>query len=149
MKRFNGKVGKKIGQHVWLHKTSAHTVLSEIEQEEINATHFNFDVVRVNLATREIALIKCESFDSQHEPVIESTLNLLTGRRTEMQTNPLIYHHKHLMVCKDTYQGFDVAESELRSHTWLSRSPRTRTFSSKIGRKMFWSEWLNEQGLEQ
>ncbi|QFT40080.1 MULTISPECIES: hypothetical protein [unclassified Vibrio] len=145
-KRYNG-VGKRISSNIWVHRTYASEHLTTHELNALELVDFQYDVVRLDLTTRDIALIRCEDFDGQHEPVIVETLNLSSGKRTTSNTNPLIYHHKWLFVT-DEYAGFDVAAAKARSERWQLHSPRTRNFTSRIGRLNYWRDWLTSVGLE-
>lgn len=87
-KRYNG-VGKRISSNIWVHRTYASEHLTTHELNALELVDFQYDVVRLDLTTRDIALIRCEDFDGQHEPVIVETLNLSSGKRTTSNTNPL------------------------------------------------------------
>ncbi|MEZ8733858.1 hypothetical protein [Vibrio sp. 10N.239.312.D08] len=146
MKPYNGIVGKKIGSNVWLHKSSQHTLLSADEIDRVVGSGFEYDVVRIDLKSRKLTLIKCVDFDLTHEPVLVESLNLDTGKITKQGANPLIYHHKYLFVTPE-YAGFCYHQSKQRGELWQSLSPRTRDFSSRIGRREFWYKWLRIQKL--
>ncbi|MDN2483862.1 hypothetical protein [Vibrio agarivorans] len=141
-------VGKRIGHKVWFHTQYQSERLTEQEMLEVADSGFDHEVVRLDVKTREIALIKYVDFYNTHEPILSRSLNLTSGKVTHQGVNPLILHHKHQTVKPDfDLHGFDYVESVKRSEDWQSRSPRTRSFTSRIGRLDFWQGHLFAIGL--
>lgn len=50
-------------------------------------------------------------------------------------------------MVRPDYSGFDVEEAMERSIAWKSALNRDAVVSSRIGRKIFWQNWLQEQWL--
>ncbi|MCY9866107.1 hypothetical protein OTK49_26580 [Vibrio coralliirubri] len=150
-------IGKKVGEHVWVHKDYAELVCNKDKYQMMSAalpSGFSYDVVRVSQKVDEVAFIRSPDFNTSHEPIVSDsirvTLNadgeLSVSKATKEQKDPLIYHHKWLFV-QDDYKGFDVEEAKLRSLEWKSKLGVDRVVSSKIGRCSFWDNWLKQNSI--
>lgn len=146
-------LGKKMSNYIWVHKN----YIEEILPVDISffKESLDFDVVRINTKNlNEISFIKVEDFDKQNEPIIQKSYTVKDINQPEeikvleSGNNPLIYHHKWLMV-KDDYTGFDVAESKIRSLVWKKELGINKEISSQIGRLNFWNQWLLENKIEE
>ena len=151
-------VGKKIGNKVWFH--SLYKEYCKVENINMPTDIFDidkYDVIRFDLKTFEIVLIKCDDFFGKKEPCILNTrtytLNknneyfISAERNYENNKNKLIYHHKWLFV-KDDFPFFNVSESIERSITWKTILGTNKSISSKIGYSNFWDKWLEDNNIE-
>jgi len=155
LKRSEKGVGKKIDKNIWFHKKYINDFMTnEMFNYYIKdiPKSFSFDIIRYNEKEKELMLIKTKDFNSSHEPIIEDSYKIsiinsvkINYKKSTLE-NPLIYHHKWLFV-KDDYKGFDVSESKKRSHEWKSVLGVNKELSVKIGRKLFWDNWLIENNL--
>ena len=149
-------VGKKMGNHIWVHKDY---VTDLMHKEDYNLFHqalpedFDFTIIRYDTKKNEIAFIECNDFDTANEPTVgaiyrvnidNDTVNL--SKILNPPKDPLIYHHKWCFV-KDDYIGFDVHKSQERSFEWKSVLGVNKEISNKIGRLSFWDNWLEDQNL--
>ncbi len=151
-------VGKKIGDKVWFHNLYKEYCKVEniVLPNEIFKTE-EYDVIRFDLKTFEIALIKCDDFINKNEPCIlevkifslneEKEYFLKSIKSYEDSKNKLIYHHKWLFV-KDEFPYFNVEESIQRSIKWKTLLGTNKSISSKIGYSNFWDKWLKDNNIE-
>lgn len=140
---------KKILEKVWLHKSALKQLSSEHRayvKKIIRNNPIDFDVVRFDIATNNVTLIKVEDWNNQYEPVLVYSVTIKSdgtvSKRNESKDNPTIYHQKELFVNED-YRGFDVKEAYERTKVWKA----LKLPSSKIGRYKYWSEELEKAGI--
>lgn len=159
-KRYN--LGKRVGDHVWFEKRYVLDIMTKSDLKELddilNSSLENKEIehikkskiIRYSPKDKTVAYIKSDDFDEKEEPTVGDSLliNLKdkTIKTTPQNKNPLIYHHKWLMV-KDDYDGFNIKKSKERSILWKSKLGTNKELSSKIGRKNFWDKWLEQNGL--
>lgn len=150
-------IGKKVGEHVWVHKDYAELVCDKDKYQKMAAalpSDFSFDVVRVSQKVDEVAFIASPDFNTSHEPIVSDSIRVSldasgavnVSKVTKEQKDPLIYHHKWLFVLDD-YKGFNVEEAKHRSLEWKSKLGVDRVISSKIGRCSFWDGWLKQNSI--
>jgi hypothetical protein len=145
-------VGKVIGHNIWIHISAADLLPDKIKIEEVIERHADIitpTVIRYDPATNFIALIACDDFDASHEPTVGNSLLIKPegSNLTKKGKNPLIYHHKWLMV-RDSYNGFNVSIAMRRSLAWKSLMGANSKLSSKIGRTDFWNQWIMKENLD-
>ena len=150
-------VGKRIGGFVYFHRMYARDVIGK------NDTHFKYyqklvkalalqnsnielyDIIKYDPSTGNISLIMSLDFETRPEPLVYSVLNYKMGsivpdKTIEYQKGKQpIYHHKWLFV-KDSFDGFDVRDSMLRSLEWLEaiKSVEDPKKFSRIGSQEYW-----------
>jgi hypothetical protein len=145
-------VGKRIGQCVWFHYLYRHLILTgdeiaRVESEIQNEALVGINLIKINLSTRVISLIASQQFDTIDEPALDFTFNMNKGKLTRYRVNPPIFHQKFLMVLPD-YNGFNYQESIIRAAQWKDKAPTDeKAFYLKIGRSVYWQEWLSHVGL--
>ncbi|PSU31759.1 hypothetical protein [Photobacterium lutimaris] len=139
-------VGKRIAGKLYFHKIYMGDHLTESEAALVTDIPRMYEVIRLDVRTREIVLVDYVDFFNAHEPVIKTTYNVYADKERKQGNNPLVHHHKNQMVKPDFY-GFFYQESVDRSRAWQALSPRTRQFTSQIGRLNFWQEWLSTVNL--
>ena len=153
LKPVNWHLGKKMGNNIWFHISYAKqfNLNSNTLDDMCSKLKFKPNIVRIDTKKDLVSLINSPDFDVSKEPFIkESALfsnNELLKINNE-QENPQIYHHKWMFV-DESYSGFDYQEQIQRSITWKSLLGVNKTVSSRIGRKKYWLNWLEEQGIEQ
>lgn len=156
-------VGKRVGDNVWFEKSYIEEVIPNKTIEKIENLLENLstkekehitksNIVRYSPKENSIAFIQSDDFNKENEPTVGDSLllKLKTSevKLTKKSSNPLIYHHKWLMV-RDDYKGFDLEESKKRSIQWKTLLGNDKITSSKIGRKDFWEKWLQNNGLSE
>lgn len=149
IKRSNFGVGKLIGGQIYFHRNHADRCLFDEGIELMRATEsdvpFEFNCMRFDLKTGQLAFVECPDFDTSREPVVGRMYVVDSsdepGKVTKFFNQ--IYHHKWLWV-DNSYSGFDVAESWEWSKTWLSvlTEPADGTNTSR------WIGQLNRFGLK-
>lgn len=142
------KVGKKIGQTLYIHQSAIDTLTNTAitlvnEAKKFLPNDFNFEILKINDKNKEVSFIDSPDWNTNHEPIVGDSykINLSEGKltyRKGREKNPQIYHHKWMFV-KETYKGFDVEESRKRSKKW-------ETLTIKINKKKIGNQdyWLNE-----
>jgi len=146
-----------MGNNLYLHHSAAKTYLSRSAKSYMNNVLVNKPkafglVVKLDTSTKPFKIIsytEAPKWDSEHEPQLGIVHNLTSSGWTQKapQQDPLIYHHRWLFVQTD-YQGFSVASSMKRSLAWKTIvGGANRDLSSRIGRKSFWDNWLQKNGL--
>ena len=153
-KKYN--VGKKIGNQIWIHKnyiTDIMTVNEYLDYENELPTDYQFNLLRIDLKTNEIAFINSPDFNDSNEPLVGQSIRVSKkedsfslSKIQNPPKDPLIYHHKWLFV-KDDYKGFDINESKKRSIEWKTKLGIDKSITSRIGRLSFWENWLAENNL--
>lgn len=144
-------IGKRMGEHIWIHKSSQHIVPDNIYNI---VKDLSFDIIRLNKKNiNEVALITVDDFNKKPEPIIQEVkvykdINSNMYKTQKATNNPLIYHHKWLMV-SESYSGFDVEQSMLRSLIWKKELGVDKSISSRIGRLDYWNEWLKLNKIEE
>lgn len=143
-------VGKFIGGNVYIHRQYEHLLPQEeySRVRKLVPTVFNFTIIKFNLKTRAFTFIESPDFDTAHEPIVgdmivctpDVTSATWYKKRVILSSeyDPLIYHHKWLMV-KDDYSGFNVEVSKARSVLWTSL---TDVDKSRIGRRSYWRQFV-------
>ncbi len=145
-------IGKMLGRNIWVHVSAIHTLPSDVNVKQLIDKYdsiINPSIVRYDHLSKCVALIECNDFDLIDEPTVGNSLLIKSGGETTLTKqgkNPLIYHHKWLMVSVD-YKGFDIASSMKRSLLWKSLLGTNAALSSRIGRKSFWEQWTKEVAL--
>ena len=138
-------VGKQMGSKVWVHSNYA---LEILDPEILNSAlsqipkSFSYVVLRYDPKNQTLAFIDSPDFNSSPEPEVGASYCVdLTQKKnprlTKPPRDPLIWHHKWMMV-KDDYPHFDVKESQERSLWWKSKVGVNREVSNRIGRKSTW-----------
>jgi hypothetical protein len=136
-------VGKTIGPHTWLHKLYEGVLPQKVlaaAKRKLPKAH-KYDILKFNKTTEAISFIRSVDFNYSMEPLVGTSIKVTTDglvKKTAASTkNPLIYHHKWLMV-KDGYPGFDIQESIDRSKIWKKAIGSDRSVTSRIGRRNYW-----------
>ncbi len=142
-------VGKVMGDATYVH-VSADDVLPQPDYDAATAAAvawFRYrgetlaynvvKLVRWTNTTPAFTLIHAPLFDTEPEPKIISACRICADvvRHLYYPRQPLIYHHKWLMV-RDGYTGFDVRESKLRTERIL-KLPDAIDFA-RIGHREYW-----------
>lgn len=159
------KVGKRVGDSLWIHKIYMEEVLPQDTINNIQNIHKKFklnlkeknhiqqaNIIRYSEKSGGVALIFSEDFDTNDEPTVGDSIffDFYNNKKTHTfkNKNPLIYHHKWMMV-KDDYKGFNVEKAKKRSIKWKSILGVNKSISSKIGRKDFWEQWIIDNNIEE
>lgn len=145
-------VGKRLGKHIWLHKTGLQSITDLPYRDLIlSLMDEKYCVVRLCSENLSFQLSLCPYFDHQTEPwilghksfeIIDDDAVLIKSSLAQTN-NYLIYHHKHLMVSPH-YTGFYLDKSVRWSEKWKAALPKSRHITSKIGRRQGWSAVLDE-----
>lgn len=144
--RLNGRVGKKVGSNLYIHKSAKNTLPFPEQLLVTETTHylpegFNYEILKINNKEKTVSYIDSPDWNESPEPIIGDSVKITRQgnvSRTKGRTkNKQIYHHKWAMV-EDSYQGFDVEESKARSEEWENAGiPFDR---KKIGNSIYWHE---------
>jgi len=135
-------VGKTIGPNTWVHRqyeTVYPKRLLKTAKKHL-PKDFDYTVVKYDSKAGAISFIESPDFDTADEPLVGDVIRVNSenvARRIRSGRNPMIYHHKWLMV-KDGYSGFDVEKSISRSKKWKSIIGVDSQVSSRIGRRDYW-----------
>lgn len=154
------KVGKLIGNSIYIHKSSIDILLNEyIKANEVRhnlLSHLkileddnkNFDIIKYDFKEKVFVFLKTQDFDNQNEPIIDSYLKIDNKSIKEIiyKHKKPIYHHKWMFV-ENSYKGFNISESIKRSFDWKNKLGTNKKISSKIGYNDFWDDWLKENNL--
>jgi hypothetical protein len=135
-------IGKTIGYNTWVHRQYEHVFQSVflVAAKTRIPADFDYAVVKYNSKTHAVSFIESPDFDTADEPLVGSAIRVIPTKKPKLiraSVNPLIYHHKWLMV-DDTYLGFDVQASKQRSIKWKSIVGVNKVVSSRIGRQGYW-----------
>ena len=101
-----------------------------------------WNTLRINPVTGDIGFQYSPDFDTADEPSLQWTYTVkgveerTTWRAEKNPENAWIWHHKWAWVL-DSYSGFDVRESMLRSLEWVSKWTKGKN-KGGIGRKRTW-----------
>lgn len=128
------EVGKSIGGCLYVHRDYAPASLKDWPVPE----DWDWTIVKIDLSGKKCSFIKCDDFDSAHEPTVGDSLIVKADGSIKIvraPKDPWIYHHKWLMV-GDDYKGFDVEESKARSESWRHLD----VDKARIGKKSYWEE---------
>lgn len=147
VKRSRFGIGKLIGGQLYFHREYAEDILDkndlQLLEESTENCPFNYNTLRYDLKTDQLALVESPDFDTAREPVVGRMLIIEPDGTTKLtKFFNQIYHHKWLWV-DNSYTGFDVAESWEWSKEWLSTltEPADGTNLSR------WIAQLNKFGL--
>lgn len=130
-------VGKQVGSVVYVHRLYECHLPGEVVRsgKRSLSAGFRYDVVRYDWSRNRISFIRVPDFDHAPEPRIHDIVSVEGGVVTSRTLGGrVLYHHKWLFVADD-YSGFDVAESRLRSITWLSLPGIDRR---RVGQRDYW-----------
>jgi hypothetical protein len=132
-------LGKKIGGHIYVHRTYEGKVVPAdiLKAAKKLIGNFKYHVVKWSPKETKVSFIESPDFDTADEPVIGRCLSVKDGKVTEYpkQADPWIYHHKWQFVEPD-YRGFSVAESKERSKSWEAIPGIDK---ARIGKKSYWA----------
>lgn len=147
VRRSKYEVGKAIGGKIYLHK-SYYLVLPKLAQyyyqEYSRLVPFEFNCIRLDTHSNDLAFIECADFNEAREPRVGRICEFDNqGHIHVSRSYQQIYHHKWTMV-KNSYKGFDVEESWKWSAKWLSSLTRRADGSCLQN----WLKQLKEFGLE-
>lgn len=147
---------KKVGYCIYAHKSNLKEFLSNLTNEDSDIalqslnkyhTYFPFDVIKFDKKTKNTSLIKCSSWDSLNEPIVEDSLCInQNGSYRIIAGGTKVYHNKWQFVNSD-YRGFDIEKAKSRTLLW-NRIPNIKGLKSKIGMKDFWYELLEENNID-
>jgi hypothetical protein len=135
-------IGKTIGSNTWVHK-QYETVFPKAVLQEAKKhlpKDFDYTVVKYDSKAEAVSFIQSPDFNSSSEPLVGDVIRISSDgavKKIRSGKNPMIYHHKWLMV-DDDYRGFDVEQSVIRSSTWKTLIGVNREISSRIGRRNYW-----------
>ncbi|MFS1426774.1 hypothetical protein LMH73_006235 [Vibrio splendidus] len=139
-----------MGNNIWFHISYANEHGLELGQlitrQEID---FNPTVIRLDTKTKAVSLIQCDDFDTEHEPTLGKVVTFKADGQASTSlasNNKLIYHHKWQFVRPD-YQGFNYKEAKMRSYVWKSVLGTNKAISSRIGRQLYWNDFLTDHRL--
>ena len=136
-------VGKKMGPDVYIHKSSLKVLPADVKQRVKDAklpANFDWQIIKYNEKTGQISLIESPDWDIVAEPTTGDSFIIKLDGETKLHKAPedpakrMIYHHKWLFVA-ETYKGFDVAESRMRSRIWKAL-PNVDV--RRIGKREYW-----------
>ncbi len=142
--------GKKIGYTTYVHKLYFDT-LSRDELDERILTRakealpysFSYEIIKYNYDNGNVTFIYSPDWNTADEPIVgDAVLVKMNGSKkiTKQKSNPQIYHHKWMFVA-DTYSGFDVERSKLRSKQYANHPELDK---AKMGYKSYWDEFLKK-----
>lgn len=133
-------VGKRIGGAVYVHR-QYESVLGEAvaSAKATLPSGFDYTVIKHNEVNGNVSFIHCPNFDTADEPSTGDYAVVRSDGTIKLHSalaDPYIYHHKWLFVTED-YQGFDVAQSQERSASWMSLDNVDKAL---IGRASYWNK---------
>jgi hypothetical protein len=140
-------IGKKVGSAIYVHRYYAYDIVPKKIMEEAEligmSNYFNWDVVKWDKRKGTVTFVYCPGFDRESEPEIEGVITVNVKNRTrrirKYDNNPLVYHHKWLMVADD-YHGFSVYKAKMRSIATEETIYKHRIDKKRIGSKKYWEE---------
>lgn len=118
-------VGKEIGGSIYVHKNYADLVVpSTLLKSAETILHdkypeFEYSCIKYDPKLKVIAFQESPDFDTAREPKVGDYVIVKPDGSTKTGHSDYIYHHKWLWV-KNSYAGFDVADSWNWSKQWLS-----------------------------
>ena len=135
-------VGKTMGNQTWIHRSYERVLPrgSLAKAKKKLPAGFEYEVVRYDNKSGDIAFIASADFDTATEPTVGESIKITPDgkvTRTLPPADPWIWHHKWMFV-RDDYTGFDVTDSILRSIAWKSVVGKNKKLSSRIGKKSVW-----------
>lgn len=149
---------KKIGNVIYFHENYINKYMNEKQIEllkfimeiKLLSPHCGNNIIKLDTKIGDFSIITCKNFNTSREP------RLLWGHKCYMgtrklktmvfsETNPPIYHSKHMFVEND-YTGFDLEESK----RWTSKWNKCVKKGDKknIGTLKGWKEFLLKNKLE-
>ena len=148
---------KKVGYAFYVHKSNLNELLSVLSVEDrervvrvIDLSQMflfvDFDIVKFDSKTKNVSLIRCSTWDTLNEPIVEDSYCFHPDFSYKViKGGTKVYHNKWQFV-SDNYQGFDVGEAKLRTQEW-NKIPNIKGLKSKIGNKDYWYALLRENNL--
>lgn len=142
--------GKKMSNKFYFHKDYANKALSDsidgmaLLKLAQSLVDFNYNIIRWDPVSRELALEEVPDFDTAREPTVGRVLVLTPDEvRYAQRPHRQIIHHKWTMV-DNSYSRFDIYESWIWSRTWLNVL-KERADGSNLEN---WKEQLSKYNLE-
>lgn len=150
------KIGKKIGNDVYIHRSQIESLSPEIK-EKINNNisrlpgDFEPTVIRYNTKDGTMSFMESKSFDSVSEPTVDRSILVdANGNISQPRKGSTVYHRKYEMV-PENYQGFDIQKNKERVAKYEEKLKEQGVPKNKIGSSSFWNKWIkdfmaNEEG---
>lgn len=151
-------VYKKVGFAYYVHKSNLSELFSlcDIECREhiirvIDLAKMylwlDFDIVKFDSKTKNVSLIRCSTWDTLNEPIVEDSYCFHPDLSYKViKGGTKVYHNKWQFV-SENYNGFDVELAKKRTELWNS-IPNVKEYKSKICNKDFWYALLREHNLD-
>lgn len=148
---------KKVGYAFYVHKSNLNELLSVLSIEDrekvvrvIDLSQMflfvDFDIVKFDSKTKNVSLIRCSTWDTLNEPIVEDSYCFHPDFSYKViKGGTKVYHNKWQFV-SENYQGFDVEKAKLRTEEW-NRIPNIKNLKSKIGNKDYWYALLRDNNL--
>lgn len=145
---------KKVGYAVYAHKSNIKEFLENIPTEDLSFVcsilsldFCEYDIVKYDKKTGNVSLIRCSTWNSLNEPIVEDSFCFNTDYSYKViKGGTKVYHNKWMFVSED-YKGFDVNKAKERTKIWNS-IPNIKQYKSKIGNVGFWYKLLKENNIE-
>lgn len=149
IRRYQGNVGKQVGNSVYVHKLYADEVIPAaiLQKAETIMTRakpeFSYNTIMVDARRKIVRFDEAPDFDSASEPHVgDYVIVSLDGTAPPREGHSdSIWHHKWLWV-KDDYTGFDVDKSKEWSRMWLAKLDEPAK-----GTDLSWQSQLRRIGL--
>ena len=140
-------VGKRIGKKIYFHADYASAVVpTDILTNALQVAQqqgFQYNTMMYDEGTNAVRFDESKDFDFAREPSPGRMLTVYPDGRVTRSKTDQIFHHKWLWVTPD-YSGFDTAESQAWSATWLKANEGK---SAPSGYTKQWNSKLRQIGL--
>ena len=145
----NGEaVGKRMGDFIFVHRLYETDVVpkdilenakKQLPEDFLKSTSI-YQTIRYNRKTGAVRFDKSINFRTANEPTAGNYIEVSTDGTTRKGKTDSVFHHKWLWV-KNSYTGFNVANSVRRSQEWTER------IAQPSGSPAVWKTQLEEAGL--
>jgi len=148
-------LGKRVGSKIYVHKKYmkyAGIILDwDIYYQIVTLDRYlpNFNCIRYDRKTNEIALQYSKDFDTSDEPEVTETVfineNGMVRTTKANPDNPQIWHRKELWVGTD-YKGFNYQKAAERTTSYVDKL--TAYDRPRIGYLKYWNEVKKRIGIK-